>query len=266
MLGHVWYYLATVAETINFLFGQFVPRCTHRVDKHFTYNVLQLADGGAVDLGVDGQRYHLTGRTFWSSYPGPQIRFNPASGHETWVHRYLAFSGPGVERWRAAGIFPVQPQPVDVRSDFPQRFDQMLELSRRADRFGVARAALMLETILTELAEARSRPNVLPKWIEPVLAAAQQFGDDVDQARLADEAGMTPRTFRRQFRDVMDMSAGEYVIATRVNHAKELLGMTQLPVKQVAEQLGYRDVSFFTRQFRKVAGVAPAAYRRSREA
>jgi AraC family transcriptional regulator of arabinose operon len=265
LLGHVWYYLANMAEAINFLFGQFLPQCTHRVSKHFDYNVLQLCDGGAVELVIDGRPHRLTGRTFWSSYPGPLIRFNPAPGTKTWVHRYLAFSGPGVARWRAGGLFPVDPQPVDVRSDFPQRFDQMLELSRRPDRFGIARATLMLETILTELAEARARPNVLPKWIEPVLAAAQRFGAGVDQARLATEAGMSPRTFRRQFQAVMGTSAGEYVISTRINHAKELLGMTQLPIKQIAEQLGYRDVSFFTRQFRKVAGVAPAAYRRTRE-
>lgn len=265
-MGHVWYYLAIAAESINFLFGQFVPKCTHRVDKRFDYNVLQLCDGGAVDVAIDGQPFHITGRTFWSSYPGPQIRFNPAAGHKTWVHRYLAFSGPGVERWRAAGIFPIQPQPVDVRNDFPERFDELLELSRRTDRWGAARASLLLESILTELAELRSRPSELPKWIEPVLAVAMEFGDgDIDQARLATEAGMSPRTFRRQFQNVMGMSASEYVISSRVNHAKELLGMTQLPIKAIAQQLGYRDVSFFTRQFRKVAGVAPAAYRRSRE-
>jgi AraC-like DNA-binding protein len=259
------YYSATVAEAITFLFGQFVPECVHRIDKRFDYNVLQLADGGAVDLHIDGEPHRISGRKFWSSYPGPHIRFGPAAGHETWVHRYLAFNGPGVERLRAAGLFPIAPQSVDPRSDYPQRFDELLELSRRNDRFGVARAALLLEAILTELAEARSRPNELPLWIDPVLATAQQLGAEVDQSRLADEAGMSPRTFRRQFQSVMGMSPRDYVISSRINHAKELLGTTQLPIKRIAEQLGYRDVFFFTRQFRKVTGVAPAAYRRSRE-
>lgn len=260
------YYLATVAETITFLFGQFVPLCTHRVDKRFDYNVLQLADGGAVDLYVDGKPHRIAGRKFWSSYPGPQIRFEPAEGHETWVHRYLAFRGPGVDRWRTAGLFPIEPQSVDARSDYPQRFDELLELSRRNDRWGIARAALLLESILTELAESRARPNELPMWIEPVLSTARQFDADIDQSRLAAEAGMTPRTFRRQFQNVMGMSARDYVISSRIDHAKELLGMTQMPIKRIAEQLGYRDVAFFTRQFHKVTGVAPAAYRRSREA
>jgi AraC-like DNA-binding protein len=266
LLGHCWYYLATMADSLNFLFGQFVPRCVHRVDKYFPYNVLQLMDGGTVELHIDGKAQRLAGRTFWSSYPGPRIRFGPTGEADCWVHRYLAFSGPAVERWRAAGIFPIQPQPVDVLNDYPHRFDEMLELSRRVDRWGAARAALMLESILTELAERRSRPNEMPAWIEPVLAAAHQFENSaVDQSRLATEAGMTPRTFRRQFQSVMGMSASEYVISARINHARELLGMTQLPIKKIAEQLGYKDVSFFTRQFKKVTGVAPAAYRRTRE-
>ena len=259
------YYSANVSQAITFLFGQFVPRCAHRVDKRFGYNVLQLADGGAVDVCIDSVPHRIAGRTFWSSYPGPNIRFTPAAGHATWVHRYLAFSGPGVDHWRAAGLFPIAPQAVDPRSDYPQRFDLLLELSRRNDRWGAARAALLLESILTELAEARARPNEMPGWIGPVLAAAQQLGGEVDQTRLADEAGMSPRTFRRQFQSVMGMSPRDYVISSRIGHAKDLLGTTQLPIKQIADQLGYRDVFFFTRQFRKVTGVAPAAYRRSRE-
>ena len=44
---------------VQFLFGQFVPRCTHRIDKHFEdYNVLQFIDGGAVNLAIDQERFH----------------------------------------------------------------------------------------------------------------------------------------------------------------------------------------------------------------
>ena len=254
----------SMAEAISFLFGAFVPRCTHRIDKRFDYNVLQFADGGGVELSVDGDVKRLQGRWFWSSYPGPRIRFAPASPHKTWVHRYLAFTGPGVQRWREAGIFPIAPQAVHG-GDFAQRFDELLELSRRSDRWGVARASLLLETLLTELGELRGRASTLPGWIEPVLARARQLGEAASQEQLAAEAGMSPRTFRRQFQAVMGVPAIDFVIARRIDHAKEMLGTTALPIKNVAEQLGYRDVFFFTRQFRKVTGVTPAAYRRSRE-
>jgi AraC-like DNA-binding protein len=56
-----------------------------------------------------------------------------------------------------------------------------------------------------------------------------------------------------------------YVLQCRANAARQLLTETDLPVKLIARQLGYQDVFFFTRQFRKFTGVPPALYRKSRQ-
>jgi AraC-like DNA-binding protein len=251
---------------VQFLFGQFVPRCAHRIDKHFDdYNVLQFIDGGAINLAIDHERFHLQGRWFFSSYPGPRIAFHAAPPHRTWVHRYLAFRGPAVRRWTSEGLFPIKPQAVPTHAEYAGRFDEMLELSRRTDRWGTARAALAMESILIELAEERARPAATPAWLEATLARMQAMGGEVHQDDLANEAGMPPRTFRRKFTAAVGTSPHEYQIACRIGHAKQMLGATELPIKTIAEQLGYRDVSFFTRQFRLVTGVPPATYRRSRE-
>ena len=82
---------------------------------------------------------------------------------------------------------------------------------------------------------------------------------------LANEAGLPLRTFRRRFTQLAGLSPHEYHLSARVGQAKELLGATDVPIKQIATQLGYRDVGFFSRQFAQLAGVPPGAYRRSRE-
>jgi AraC-like DNA-binding protein len=260
----------TSESSIQFLFGQYVPRCTHRVDKRFDYYVLQYLDGGAVDLKVGEESFRMEGRWFWSSYPGPRISFHVAPPLRNWVHRYLAFRGPAVARWMKKGIFPIRPQPVTLDSNvdhsFARSFDELLELSRRNDRWGHARAVLALEMILTELAEARTRLAETPSWLRDVLAKMQMLGGAPDVEDLATEAGMPPRTFRRRFSAMLGVSPQRYLIGCRIGHAKEMLGGTELPIKTIAEQLSYRDVSFFTRQFRIITGVSPAAYRRSREA
>ena len=40
---------------------------------------------------------------------------------------------------------------------------------------------------------------------------------------------------------------------------------TDLPVKEIAEQLGYSDVYFFTRQFHRYIGLPPAKFRKIRQ-
>lgn len=256
-----------MARSIQFLFGQFVPQCRHRIDKYFAdYYVLQYMDGGAVELRIDDETCHLEGRYFWSSYPGPRIRFHAAPPARSWVHRYLAFRGPVVKQWIKSGIFPIAPQPLGPREDFGERFDAMLELSRRTDRWGAARAALMLETILTELAETRAKPHVVPSWLKTGLAKITVLGAEIDYDELAAEAGMSPRTFRRRFTATTGASPRDYAIACRIGHARQMLGGTELPIKSIAEQLGYRDVFFFSRQFTRFTGISPAAYRRFKDA
>jgi AraC-like DNA-binding protein len=265
--NHLWYYSANMARSIQFLFGQFVPQCRHRIDKHFEdYYVLQYMDGGAVELRIDDESYRLEGRYFWSSYPGPRIRFHAAPATGSWVHRYLAFRGSAVKQWIKGRIFPIAPQPLGPREDFGERFDTLLELSRRSDPWGIARAVLALETILTELAEARAKPRFIPSWLESGLAKITALGAGVDYEQLAREAGMSPRTYRRRFTAATGASPRDYAIACRIGHAKQMLGGTELPIKTIAEQLGYRDVFFFSRQFTRFTGISPAAYRRSKEA
>lgn len=284
-----------MAAAVQFLFGQFVPVCRHWIDKRFDYCVLQMSDGGAVDLRIGEDRFELHGRWFWSSYPGPRITFHAAEESPAearpprlgraaartasvsksnsarprspaWVHRYLAFAGPAVQQWMREGLFPVPPQPVPAHRDYAGTFDQLLELSRRSDRLGLARAALLLESILTELAEARQKSaEPSAPWLAETLARLQGLQRLPTQEELAAEAGMPPRTFRRKFTQAVGVSPHEYAIACRLGHARQMLGHTELPIKAIAEQLGYQDVSFFTRQFRNVVGVPPAAYRRSRE-
>jgi AraC-like DNA-binding protein len=255
---------------LHFLFGQFVPRCTHRIDKVFAdYCVLQYMHGGAVRLSVDGQERVLEGRHFFSSYPGPRIAFRAMVAGSTWVHRYLAFRGPALEGFLREGLFPVPPMPAPREPgglDYAHRFDQLLELSRRDDAFGYKRALLELERLLCELAEARASPVHEPAWLAPARSRLESLGTrDIDYDELATELGFAPRTFRREFQKATGLPPHQYLLNSRISHARELLAHTDLPLKQIARELGYTDVFYFTRHFKRAVGVPPGMFRRSRE-
>ena len=259
------------AADLTFLYGESVPRCTHVIDKHFEgYNTLQYMSGGAVELSIDGQRHALDGRWFWSAYPGPRIAFRAAPPARYWRHRYVAFRGARVERWAAEGLFPVPPQPAPGDRDFGPRFDQLLDLAtaRGGEPCATLRAAHLLEEILIELAEARMAAGTRPAWLKAAVAkldVAARGEAGVDYESVAEALGMTEVTFRRRFRAVMGVPPHEYVLRSRVAEARRLLGETDVPIKSIAQQLGYSDVYFFSRQFRKFAGVPPALFRRSRQ-
>lgn len=272
------YYPVTMASPdLVFLYGESVPACTHHIDKHYAgYQTLQYMSGGSVELRIGESRHLLGGRAFWSAYPGPRFRFHAAPGHATWAHRYIAFQGRRVRRWEREGLFPVAPRPSPGGADFGPRFDDLLRHARRTDPPGVRRATNLLEGILIELADARAPATPPAPWVARVTAALDQaavapgrdgivVGPAPGYGTLAAAVGVSESTLRRQFRGATGTSPHAYVLQRRAEEARRLLGETDLPVKAIAARLGYGDVYFFSRQFRQLTGVPPAAYRRSRQ-
>lgn len=83
-------------------------------------------------------------------------------------------------------------------------------------------------------------------------------------AELARQAGLSPTHFIRVFKRHFAISPMAYVIQKRVGLACSLLTETFMPLKQISLKVGYDDPYYFSRLFRKILGVSPSAYRRSK--
>jgi len=78
---------------------------------------------------------------------------------------------------------------------------------------------------------------------------------------LAAQSGQSVPYYCRRFKERTDQSPMSYFINLKLQKACELLVQTGLSVKDVAEELGYKDPYYFSRLFKKVQGCAPSRYR-----
>lgn len=66
---------------------------------------------------------------------------------------------------------------------------------------------------------------------------------------------------------IFTKSVGEsfnaYVDRKRIDHSKELLLENNLKVYEIAEQVGYKNVDYFHKKFRKYVGMSPAEFRKT---
>jgi len=69
----------------------------------------------------------------------------------------------------------------------------------------------------------------------------------------------------KQFKQELGTSVTDYIIGQRMETAKELVKQGKLSFKEIAEEVGYEDVSYFYRVFRKYFGVAPGEMRKQLE-
>ena len=82
---------------------------------------------------------------------------------------------------------------------------------------------------------------------------------------LARQAGLSEGHFRRLFRHLTGESPVQFILRKRMQRAAFYLSETKLPVSAIAGILGYRDVYFFSRQFKERTGRSPREWRKGSE-
>jgi len=78
---------------------------------------------------------------------------------------------------------------------------------------------------------------------------------------LAARAGLSARYFSIKFKELIGTSVQTYMIRCRIERAQHLLLHAGMNVTEVADTLGYRDIFFFSRQFKQYTGKSPSEFR-----
>jgi AraC family transcriptional regulator len=82
-------------------------------------------------------------------------------------------------------------------------------------------------------------------------------------AELARECKLSPDHFARAFRHCTGLSPHRWLLACRVERAKELILKSRATLREVASCCGFSDQSHLSRVFVQLTGVTPATWRRS---
>ena len=82
---------------------------------------------------------------------------------------------------------------------------------------------------------------------------------------MAELCHLSPSYFSRTFNKEMGESFVNYISSRRIQLAKELLQETGKSITQIADEVGYDNISHFTAVFKRTEGITPSAYRASKK-
>lgn len=87
--------------------------------------------------------------------------------------------------------------------------------------------------------------------------------EPITLATIVEALPATYRTIDRHFRKAFGRSMGEELVRSRINEAARLLAETHLPLRLVADRVGYASTAYFANTFSKHTGTPPGAYRKA---
>jgi AraC-type DNA-binding domain-containing proteins len=145
-------------------------------------------------------------------------------------------------------------------SDAARRLIQFIELSTQAGEISSAISVhsfpLLIQALINAPTGNTSRLSALLRRVENTV------GEDWPVSRMAQVSALSPSRLHALFQSELATTPQNWLSETRLRHAQELLANSNLPISQLAHQLGYSDQTALTRAMRRMTKITPAAYRR----
>lgn len=108
-------------------------------------------------------------------------------------------------------------------------------------------------------------PRQDPRLVRRLLRAKDRMDAASHEAwpvsRLAEVSGVSAAHFARSFAQAFGAPPHRYLLTRRVERATTLLRDTDLPITEIAFQVGWESLGTFGRTFRDIVGESPGEFR-----
>ncbi|WP_042170543.1 helix-turn-helix domain-containing protein [Paenibacillus gorillae] len=133
-----------------------------------------------------------------------------------------------------------------------------------ADIRGLAALTEWLAVWNRELDEGTSSPDIHQSVERMKQYISDYYQQKITKEELGDYIHKSPNYAATLFRRVTGQTISEFVHAARIKKAIYMLVDSTLTVGEIAEFVGYSDVSYFQRIFKRETGTTPTEYMRDR--
>jgi AraC-like DNA-binding protein len=221
---------------------------------------------GEGELACEGTHYRLAaGNCFWIDCR--REHSYQSSDTAPWELRWVHFNGLNAPAYYK--LFREQHSPVFRPDAFPEYGTLLGSLFSDADDASSQTELLqsghiqelLTRAITSRASAAAAKPDARIQAVRDYLAA--HFTECITLDGLAQQFLLSKFYLARQFKLVYETTVFEFLISRRITYAKQLLRETDDSIAEIALACGYTTQSFFSRQFLKVEGLGPAAYRKA---
>jgi AraC-like DNA-binding protein len=196
-------------------------------------------------------RYRPDPATGWDEY---WVEFDGDHARRIMEHRDFSKAGPVICAGHDEALLRLFLDLNESIRDSPLGFEHII----------ATQAAQMVARVLAAGRRRRGDDGSEEKLVRRAcFHILEQLDRNIDFAALASDLGLSYSGFRKKFRRVTGLPPGRYQQQIRLNHACRLLQQSHSSITEIAERLGFENIFYFSRLFKRKTGMSPRDYRGS---
>lgn len=260
--------------------GKKIP--TKSGEDHFhDYLELTYILSGQARYTIEGQEHILKAGDILVGNPGVVHRFDLQEGEEPPVEVYIGMSNFHFQDMpQESLVLPDESHVLHCKPELKQDLNQLIQTMisetqvQQSGQYFMIKAYLvqMLLLIIRQIRgekkhenrgyvfESRSRGYVVKRIIAYM---NENYATHISLDQIAKNMYLSPVYISKIFKEETGESPIRYLIQIRLEKAKEILEDEACgSIRDVAAEVGYEDVYYFSKLFKKYYGIAPAYYKK----
>ncbi len=122
----------------------------------------------------------------------------------------------------------------------------------------------IIQIIISEAAiqkKTYSSSNIVSQALEYI---KNNFKRNISLEEMSQVLNISPYYFSKIFKKSVGINFKEYLIKLKIEYAQKLLTQTDMPIKEIAYEIGFDDPNYFIKAFKKYTGFTPASVRNNK--
>jgi two-component system, response regulator YesN len=126
------------------------------------------------------------------------------------------------------------------------------------------RAGMIERVVDKRIADTNNKIDSTKDPIRKAIAYIDQhLKEELTLKDIAAHVHLNPSYFSVLFKEQANLNFSEYITRRRIQRAKELVISTNLPINEIAEEVGYKTSKYFIKIFKEIEGITPSIYRKT---
>lgn len=230
------------------------------------YQLNYITSGSGIFETKEG-KFRITPGTVLLLFPGVWHRYKP-DFNTGWTEHYIGFSGSFTQRIFQHELFSAANPILKVgfQDILVKEINDIFQLIKDEKPGFQQQCSGKLIFILGRMISVLKTNEFANKDIERIIRKAclylrDNLHQNVNIEELSSNLNVSYSYFRRMFKKYTGMSPNQYHLGLRIQKSKELILYSKKSIKQIAFDLGFESLFYFSRIFKNKEGISPVAFR-----
>lgn len=246
--------------------------CGPRKKNHFLFHYIISGKGSLTtkDISLGTKVYNLEKETGFLIFP-EQITFYSADENDPWEYVWLEFDGIKVKELLNSITLskntPIySPKEPEIREKLKNEMLYIINNSSESSLNLIAHLYLFLDILIkgANVKKIQVGGKLKDFYVREVISFIEQnYQNNISIEDIANWCNLNRSYLTKIFKKDKNMSLQKFLIKYRMSKACEQLKITNIPIKNIGESVGYSNQLNFSRTFKNEIGISPANYRKN---